>query len=103
MSSNDRLLVLLLMLALLGACLWVLLPFASALFWAAVLAFASWPLMRLLTARLNGRESVAAGLLTAGWVILVAVPLLLFGFNLVDYIRELTGLINTLRLEGLPP
>ncbi|GAB3481617.1 AI-2E family transporter [Azotobacter salinestris] len=103
MSSNDRLLVLLLLLALLGASLWVLLPFASALFWAAVLAFASWPLMRLLTARLNGRAAVAAGLLTAGWMILVAVPLLLFGFNLADYIRELTVLINTFRLEGLPP
>lgn len=103
MSNNDRLLVLFLLVALLGACLWLLLPFASALFWAAVLAFASWPLMRLLTGWLNGRESVAAGLLTAGWVVLVAVPLLMFGFNLVDYIRELTGLINTLRLEGLPP
>jgi len=101
--NNDRLLVQVLLVVLLGACLWVLLPFASALFWAAVLSFASWPLMRLLTVQLKGRESVAAGLLTAGWMLLVAVPLLLFGFKLADHVREVTELVNTLRLEGLPP
>jgi len=100
---NDRLMVLLLLLALLGASLWVLLPFASALFWAAVLAFASWPLMRILTNWLNGRESVAAAILTGGWVLLVAVPLLLLGLNMADHIRGATELINTMRVEGLPP
>ena len=103
MLNNDRLLVLILLLALLGACLWVLLPFASALFWAAVLAFASWPLMRLLTNWLNGRPSVAAGVLTLGWMILVAVPLLLLGFNMAEHIRDATALIKTMRVEGLPP
>ncbi|HBB23141.1 MAG TPA: AI-2E family transporter, partial [Pseudomonas sp.] len=49
MLNNDRLLAQILLLGLLAACLWVLAPFASALFWAAVLAFASWPVMRLLT------------------------------------------------------
>ena len=49
MATNDRLLVQILLLGLLAASLWVLAPFWSALFWAAVLAFASWPLMRLLT------------------------------------------------------
>ena len=44
MLNNDRLLVQILLLVLLGACVWVLAPFASALFWAAVLAFASWTL-----------------------------------------------------------
>lgn len=99
---NDRLMVLLLLLALLGASLWVLLPFATALFWAAVLAFASWPLMRILTHWLNGRASVAAGILTVGWVLLVAVPLLLFGLNMAEHIRTATELIKTMRVEGLP-
>jgi predicted PurR-regulated permease PerM len=102
MLNNDRLLVQILLLALLGACLWVLAPFWSALFWAAVLAFASWPLMRLLTRWLQGREAVAAGLLTAGWMLLVAVPLVWLGFNLADHVREATALIRDWRVEGLP-
>ena len=64
MFNTDRLLMQILLLALLAACLLVLAPFWSALFWAAVLAFASWPLMRLLTNALDGRINLAAGLLT---------------------------------------
>ena len=82
MLNNDRLLVQILLLALLGACAWVLAPFFSALFWAAVLAFASWPLMRLLSRAMNGRANTAAAILTAGWMVLVAVPLVWLGFNL---------------------
>ncbi|PAU65301.1 AI-2E family transporter [Pseudomonas sp. PIC25] len=103
MLNNDRLLVQILLLALLGACLWVLAPFWSALFWAAVLAFASWPLMRLLTHWLKGREAAAAAILTAGWMVLVAVPLVMLGFNLADHIRDATVLVKSLQVEGLPP
>lgn len=55
MLNNDRLLVQILLLVLFGASLWVMASFWSALFWGAVLAFASWPLMRLLTRALKGR------------------------------------------------
>lgn len=103
MLNTDRLLVQILLLALLGACLWVLTPFWSALFWAAVLAFASWPLMRWLTRVLNNRPGYAAALLTAGWVVLVAVPLVMLGFNLADHIRELNTLIKNFQVSGLPP
>ena len=102
MFSNDRLLAQILLLVLLGACLWVLAPFVSALFWAAVLAFASWPVMRYLTRVLNGNMSLAAGLLTAGWVFVVAGPLVWLGFNIADHIRAGTELIKDLRVTGLP-
>ncbi|AYC33369.1 AI-2E family transporter [Pseudomonas cavernae] len=103
MPNNDRLLVQILLLALLGASLWVLAPFWSALFWAAVLAFASWPLMPLLTRLLHGRATTAAALLTFGWMLLVAVPLVLLGVNLADHIRDATNLVKDLQVEGLPP
>ncbi|WP_028238847.1 AI-2E family transporter [Stutzerimonas azotifigens] len=103
MLNNDRLLVQILLLALLGASLWVLAPFASALFWAAVLAFASWPLMRLLTRVLKGNVTLAAGLLTLGWMVLVAVPLVWLGFNIADQIRAANALLRDLQVEGLPP
>lgn len=102
MLNNDRLLVQILLLALLGACAWVLAPFFSALFWAAVLAFASWPLMRLLNRALNGRANTAAAILTAGWMLLVAVPLVWLGFNLADHIRDATELFKNFQVDGLP-
>ena len=102
MFSNDRLLAQILLLVLLGACLWVLTPFVTALFWAAVLAFASWPVMRFLTRALKGNASLAAGLLTSGWVLIVAGPLVWLGFNIADHIRNATELIKNLRVTGLP-
>ena len=102
MFNNDRLLVQILLLALLGACVWVMAPFWSALFWGAVLAFASWPLMRLLTRWSKGRESVAALVLTLGWMVLVAAPLVWLGFNLADHVRDVTLFIKDVQVDGLP-
>lgn len=103
MATNDRLLVQILLLGLLGASLWVLAPFWSALFWAAVLSFASWPVMRILTRMLGGRQALAAGLLTLVWTGVVAVPLVMLGFNLADHIKDVTGLLRDFQVEGLPP
>ncbi|NVZ21574.1 AI-2E family transporter [Pseudomonas costantinii] len=102
MPNNDRLLVQILLLVLFGASFWVMAPFWSALFWGAVLAFASWPLMRLLTRALGGRESLAAGILTLCWMLLVAVPLVWLGFNLADHVRDAVGLIKDIQVDGLP-
>ncbi|NVZ71667.1 AI-2E family transporter [Pseudomonas costantinii] len=102
MLNNDRLLVQILLLVLFGASFWVMAPFWSALFWGAVLAFASWPLMRLLTRALGGRESLAAGILTLCWMLLVAVPLVWLGFNLADHVRDAVGLIKDIQVDGLP-
>ncbi|MGV8677917.1 AI-2E family transporter, partial [Pseudomonas aeruginosa] len=71
MFDNDRLLLRVLLFALLCARLWVLAPFWPALVWAAVLAFAGWPLMRMLTPLRGSRESLAAGVLTLGLIVLV--------------------------------
>ena len=102
MLNNDRLLVQILLLVLFGASVWVMAPFWSALFWGAVLAFASWPLMVLLTRWLGGRESLAAGILTLGWMLLVAVPLVWLGFNLADHVRDAVALIKDIQVDGLP-
>lgn len=102
MFNNDRLLVQILLLALLGACVWVMAPFWSALFWGAVLAFASWPLMRLLTRWFKGNETLAALVLTLGWMLLVAAPLVWLGFNLADHVRDVTLFIKDVQVDGLP-
>jgi predicted PurR-regulated permease PerM len=102
MREYDRTLVLILLLGLLAGCLWVLAPFWTSLFWAALLAFASWPLMPLLSRWLNGREVLAAGLLTAGWMLLLALPLLWLVANLATHLREVLDLIQSLQHDGLP-
>ncbi|CAI8970791.1 AI-2E family transporter [Pseudomonas donghuensis] len=102
MPNNDRLLVQIILLALLGAGLWVMAPFISALLWGAILAYASWPLMRLLTRLLGGRETLAAGLLTSLWILLVALPLVWLGFNLADHIRDATAFVRDVQVDGLP-
>ncbi|MBF8661109.1 MULTISPECIES: AI-2E family transporter [Pseudomonas] len=102
MVDNDRLLIQILLLALLGAGLWVMAPFISALLWGAILAFASWPLMRVLTRVLGGRETLAAGLLTSAWILIVALPLVWLGFNLADHIRDATLFVRDVQVDGLP-
>ena len=102
MVNNDRLLIQILLLALLGAGLWVMAPFISALLWGAILAFASWPLMRLLTRVLGGRETLAASLLTTAWILIVALPLVWLGFNLADHIRDATAFVRDVQVDGLP-
>ncbi|MFK3721650.1 AI-2E family transporter [Pseudomonas fulva] len=102
MVDNDRLLIQILLLALLGAGLWVIAPFISALLWGAILAFASWPLMRFLTRVLGGRETLAAGLLTSAWILIVALPLVWLGFNLADHIRDATLFVRDVQVDGLP-
>lgn len=102
MFNNDRLLVQILLLTLLGACILVLAPFGPALFWAAVLAFASWPLMRVLTQRLHIGANKAALLLTLAWMLIVALPLVWLGLNLADYVQSGLALIKGLQVDGLP-
>ncbi|EIK94893.1 hypothetical protein PMM47T1_19281 [Pseudomonas sp. M47T1] len=102
MLNNDRLLVQIILLVLLSACLWVLAPFISALLWGAILAYASWPLMRLLTRWLGGHETLAASILTLGWILLVILPLVWLGFNLADHIRDAVNFVRDVRVDGLP-
>jgi predicted PurR-regulated permease PerM len=102
MFNNDRLLMQILLLTLLGACILVLAPFGPALFWAAVLAFASWPLMRMLTQRLHVNATKAALLLTLAWMLIVALPLVWLGLNLANYVQSGLALIKGLQVDGLP-
>jgi predicted PurR-regulated permease PerM len=70
--------ILIVALALLGiACFLVLRPFVSAVLWAVIVALATWPLFCRLRAALNGRTSLAAGLMTFGFILILVVPLAL--------------------------
>jgi predicted PurR-regulated permease PerM len=75
---------------LLGGCLLVMRPFFSALLWAGVLSFSSWPLYRRLLKVLGGRRTLAALLMTLGMICVILLPFVVVGFTLADNVQQLT-------------
>ena len=84
-------------------CLLVLKPFVSAILWAAILAFATWPTFDFVRRRLaGGHAAVAAGLLTALAALLLVVPLWLLAKSSLDAVAWGLGRLEELRTAGLP-
>ncbi len=78
------------LLLLMFGCIIVLLPFLSALLWAAVICFSTWPIYRWLERKLGGRKGVAAALMTLLVTAALVAPLALIVASLAD---SLTGLV----------
>ena len=81
----------------------VLRPFVSALLWAAIVCYSTWPLFSLLERWLKGRRMLTSLLMTLLVAIVMVVPFLVVGLTLVDNITELSVFIDRLRENGLPP
>jgi predicted PurR-regulated permease PerM len=79
------------LLALVAGCLIVLRPFVSALLWAVVLSFTSWPVYRRLLSLLGNRRALAALVMTLGMVLILLLPFLIVGMTLGDNVKELTA------------
>ena len=69
----------------------VLLPFVTALLWATILSYSSWPLFRRLHSWLGGRRTLAALILSLGMVLVVLLPFVMVGLTLADNVNELKG------------
>jgi predicted PurR-regulated permease PerM len=76
---------------LLGGCLLVLLPFVSALLWAVVLSFSSWPLYRRLVRLLGGRRTLAAVIMALAMICVILLPFVIIGATLADNVKELSA------------
>ncbi len=74
----------------LGGCLLVLLPFASALLWAVILTFSTWPLYGRLVHLLRGRRTLAALLMTLAMFCVILLPFVIVGSTLSDNVKDLT-------------
>ena len=83
------------LLLLLIGCLLVLRPFASALLWAVVLCFSSWPLYQRLLKLLRGRRTLAALLMALGMILVMLLPFLIVGGTLADNVREFISAART--------
>jgi predicted PurR-regulated permease PerM len=84
------------LLLLLVGCLLVLRPFTSALLWAAVLSFSSWPIYQRLLRLLGGRRTLAALLMALGMILVMLLPFVVIGMTLADNVKELTTSARTL-------
>jgi predicted PurR-regulated permease PerM len=73
---------------LLGAALLVFRPFLRPIAWAAILAFATWPLFRRIEAGLRGRTGWAALLATLLIVVVVVGPALVVGLALAQEAQQ---------------
>lgn len=90
-------------LAALGvACLLVLRPFVSALLWAVILAFSTWPVFAFLRERLRLPPGIAAGVMVAAMFLLVGLPIALATPTSREEIEALQNDFEALLVRGLP-
>lgn len=87
---------------LLLGCVWVMLPFVSALLWASILSFSVWPVHRRLLKLLRGRRTLAALIMAAGMCAVVLLPFVVVGATLADNIEQLTTATRRWMDAGLP-
>jgi predicted PurR-regulated permease PerM len=90
------------LLLLFTGCLVVLWPFVTALLWATVLAFSSWPIYRRLLTWLAGRRTLAALLVVLTMMLVVLLPFVIAGLSLAENVSELKTAAQRLLAEHVP-
>jgi predicted PurR-regulated permease PerM len=88
--------------ALAVACLLVLRPFISALLWAVILAFSTWPVFAFLRDRVGIRASWSAALMVLAMFLLVGLPIVLAAPTRREEVEALSASIERLIVGGLP-
>lgn len=83
-------------------CFVVLQPFITAVLWALILVFATWPIYAWWERRVNGRRDLAATFMTLLIAAVVLVPLVILGSSLTDDVADATARIRVILQEGLP-
>jgi predicted PurR-regulated permease PerM len=79
---------------LLAGCVLVLLPFSSAILWAIILCFSTWPIFIRLKRAMGGRSSLAALVMTLLLAGIVVAPFVIVGSSLADNVTAVTDAIR---------
>ena len=104
-TSNEKLernIGLAIALVLLAGCLLVMRPFVSALLWAVVLCFASWPVYEKLLRWLGNRRTLVATLMTLAMILIILLPFVIVGSSLAENIKDFTAAVRS-QIEKGPP
>ena len=99
--SLDKLLPVLLLGLLAVGCLAVLLPFLTALLWAAILAYSTWPAYRHLHQSMGSRQWAAA-VMTVAVAAVIIVPVVVLASQLVENSAPVIASVQSLFSNGLP-
>lgn len=98
----ERLLMWLLVGGIAIGCVLVLYPFASALLWAAILVFTTWPVCEWFRIRLRLRPSLAACAMVLLAAVVLVLPLALAAPGGADDVNKLRHAIESALRAGLP-
>lgn len=90
----------LLLLAL--GCALVLQPFLSAILWAAVICFSTWPVYRRCERAVGGNKSVAAAMMTLLVALVLVAPFAVMVPTLTDSVGNLLAAMNQILEQGPP-
>lgn len=100
---TDQLIVLAAIIFLVVGAFLVLRPFLSALLWAVVLSFSSWPAYRWLLRWMGGRRTLAASLMTLAITAVLLVPTITIVVTLADNVKQFGSATAAWLRNGPPP
>lgn len=84
-------------------CFVILRPFISAMLWAGILCFSTWPLLIRLEKLFRGRRQIAALAMTLIVTFVLVVPFVIVGTKMAENISQAYDSIKELTKDGLPP
>jgi predicted PurR-regulated permease PerM len=101
-ARTDQFAVLAALILVVIGCFFVLKPFLSALLWAVILTFSSWPAFRVLLGWVRGRRTLAAFLMTLAIAVVLLVPSVVIVLTLAGDVREFASTTVTWVRQGPP-
>jgi predicted PurR-regulated permease PerM len=100
--TAERVLLALLLGGIAVGCVLVLYPFFSALLWAAILVFTTWPVCEWLHTHARLRRGPAAGVMVALTAVVLVLPLALAAPGGATDVNHLRGVVDDALRAGLP-
>ena len=101
-TRTERAIAVVALAALAAGCVLVLKPFASAILWAVVLSYSTWPVFHRIRKAFGGRAGWAALAMTSLLVLVVLLPVTLVVMSLADNAAPMTDAIQKLLTQGPP-
>ncbi len=100
-KMNQKVAAILISVLLVG-CFVVLRPFFSAILWAVILSFATWPIYQTIERLLSGKKALASLLMMLIVAMILVLPFVVLWLSFADTITVLLDMVRQLLKEGLP-
>ena len=82
--------------------LWILLPFLSALIWAALVVVSTWPLLLMLQAKLGGKRGRAVAVMAIALLLIVVLPAVFGVLAIADHTDDMADKLKAVSQAGVP-